>query len=80
MMKKKFLIPVLMMAAMFLIAGCGSKEQMVLSFINIGKGDAFLIRVPGGGYYMCEMCIRDRAMTNRAFWEKAVWRNYSRTG
>ena len=53
-MKKKFLIPVLMMAAMFLIAGCGSKEQMVLSFINIGKGDAFLIRVPGGGYYMCD--------------------------
>lgn len=46
-MKKKFLIPVLMMAALFLIAGCGSKEQMVLSFINIGKGDAFLIRVPG---------------------------------
>ncbi len=45
-MKKKFLIPVLMMAAMFLIAGCGSKEQMVLSFINIGKGDAFLIQVP----------------------------------
>ena len=25
---------------------------MVLSFINIGKGDAFLIQVPDGGYYM----------------------------
>lgn len=52
MKKRKFLIPILMLTILFFILGCGSKEQMVLSFINIGKGDAFLIRVPGGGYYM----------------------------
>lgn len=29
-------------------------EKLTLSFINIGKGDAFLIDVPGDGYYLCD--------------------------
>lgn len=27
---------------------------MTLSFITIGKGDAFLLEIPNGGYYMCD--------------------------
>ena len=49
------------------LAGCGEAktvenekssikdgEKLTLSFINIGKGDAFLIDVPGDGYYLCD--------------------------
>lgn len=31
-----------------------SENQMILSFINIGKGDAFLLKLPGDGYYLCD--------------------------
>lgn len=31
-----------------------SENQMTLSFINIGKGDAFLLKLPEDGYYLCD--------------------------
>lgn len=44
-----------------LLSGCNWREQiqqpmerMTLSFITIGKGDAFLLEIPNGGYYMCD--------------------------
>lgn len=43
-----------------LLTGCSSihnnasKEQLRVSFINIGKGDAFLIDIPHEGYYLCD--------------------------
>lgn len=61
MKKRKILVLAAVLAVLFLTAGCGEtgqgkqenlKGNMVLSFINIGKGDAFLIQVPDGGYYM----------------------------
>lgn len=61
MKKKKILVLAAVLAVLLLTAGCGEtgqgkqenlKGNMVLSFINIGKGDAFLIQVPDGGYYM----------------------------
>lgn len=30
------------------------ENQMILSFINIGKGDAFLLKLPEDGYYLCD--------------------------
>lgn len=32
----------------------GPADSFVVSFINIGKGDAFLFDVPGDGYYLCD--------------------------
>ena len=61
MKKRKILVLAAVLAVLLLTAGCGEtgqgkqedlKGNMVLSFINIGKGDAFLIQVPDGGYYM----------------------------
>ena len=61
MKKKKILVLAAVLAVLLLTAGCGEtgqgkqedlKGNMVLSFINIGKGDAFLIQEPDGGYYM----------------------------
>ena len=61
MKKKKILVLAAVLAVLLLTAGCGEtgqgkqedlKGNMVLSFINIGKGDAFLIQEPYGGYYM----------------------------
>lgn len=31
-----------------------SENQMILSFINIGKDDAFLLKLPEDGYYLCD--------------------------
>lgn len=31
-----------------------AEERMTLSFINIGKGDAFLLEIPQDGYYLCD--------------------------
>ncbi|WP_321002402.1 ComEC/Rec2 family competence protein [Eisenbergiella porci] len=31
-----------------------SENQMILSFITIGKGDAFLLKLPEDGYYLCD--------------------------
>lgn len=45
---------------LLLLTGCTSvenntsKEQLKISFINIGKGDAFLIDIPNEGYYLCD--------------------------
>lgn len=61
MKKKKILVLAAVLAVLLLTADCGEtgqgkqedlKGNMVLSFINIGKGDAFLIQEPDGGYYM----------------------------
>ena len=61
MKKRNILVLIAVLAVLLLTAGCGEtgqgeqedlKGNMVLSFINIGKGDAFLIQVPDGGYYM----------------------------
>ena len=47
----------LMMAFLLLFSvGCvkDEKEPFTLSFINIGKGDAFLMENPGDGFYLCD--------------------------
>lgn len=42
---------------LFFSMGCTKEieeEPFVLSFINIGKGDAFLLDNPGDGFYLCD--------------------------
>ena len=59
-MKKQILYVMLLFS--FMLAGCGAPSEMnaqqqgtlCVSFINIGKGDAFLIDVFDDGFYMCD--------------------------
>lgn len=62
---KKILI--FLIIAITTLGGCGKSkdlksednpikegEKIIVSFINIGKGDAFLIDIPEHGYYLCD--------------------------
>lgn len=61
MKKRSGKIIIAFLALVLLLSGCNWREQiqqpmerMTLSFITIGKGDAFLLEIPNGGYYMCD--------------------------
>ena len=54
MMKKKFLIPLLYDGSPVSDRGLRQQRADGAVFYQHWKGDAFLIRVPGGGYYMCD--------------------------
>lgn len=61
MKKMKWGIIGILIMTVFVFAGCGKEkkeqnpmEDMTLSFINIGKGDAFLLEIPNAGFYMCD--------------------------
>lgn len=61
MKKMKWSIIGILIMTVFVFAGCGKEkkeqnpmEDMTLSFINIGKGDAFLLEIPNAGFYMCD--------------------------
>lgn len=63
--KKRYKTGILIAIILIVLSGCEkisekdgintvSDKTMVLSFITIGKGDAFLLKMPEGGYYMCD--------------------------
>ncbi|MFR8028127.1 hypothetical protein [Eisenbergiella massiliensis] len=50
-----------------------SENQMILSFINIGKGDAFLLKLPEDGYYLCDTGkAEDYPLISRLLRQKGV--------
>ena len=54
--KMKKLLKLMMAFLLLFSVGCvkDEKEPFTLSFINIGKGDAFLMENPGDGFYLCD--------------------------
>lgn len=54
-----------------LLFGCREKEEkfegtLTISFITIGKGDAFLIETPDKNFYMW---IQEKRKTESKFWQ-----------
>ncbi len=61
MKKGRWKIIVIFLSMVLLMSGCKRDsqirqpmEELTLSFITIGKGDAFLLEIPHAGYYMCD--------------------------
>ena len=59
--RKRILFLIIVSALIFMLAGCDKKEELeaealegqeVLSFITVGKGDAFLLTAPDGQHFL----------------------------